>query len=338
MPNPEDSLVQYAPLVRKLALQLLARLPSSVQLDDLVQAGMIGLLDAVRRYQESPDAQFETYATARIRGAMLDELRSQDWLPRSVRSKSRRIETAIQRKEQELMRAPSEGEIAEELGVPLAEYQGMLADAQGVQILHYEDFNTDGDSDSPWAESSAEHADPLDALLAGDLRRALIDAIDGLPEREKLLLSLCYEQGLNLKEIGAVLNVTEARVCQLRAQAPPPASAPASRSKPGPACPPPITWRRWYRRMPWPRGACLPGARPCFPSAAPTVPVPLRGQAPAPSPPPHGRLSPQGDWRLPHPVRAARVSVPAGTCPLPPDSPAHFRTSLFLLKSVANLP
>lgn len=220
MPNPEDSLVQYAPLVRKLALQLLARLPSSVQLDDLVQAGMIGLLDAVRRYQESPDAQFETYATARIRGAMLDELRSQDWLPRSVRSKSRRIETAIQRKEQELMRAPSEGEIAEELGVPLAEYQGMLADAQGVQILHYEDFNTDGDSDSPWAESSAEHADPLDALLAGDLRRALIDAIDGLPEREKLLLSLCYEQGLNLKEIGAVLNVTEARVCQLRAQAP----------------------------------------------------------------------------------------------------------------------
>ena len=221
MPNTEDSLVQYAPLVRKLALQLLARLPASVQLDDLVQAGMIGLLDAIRRYQESPDAQFETYATARIRGAMLDELRSQDWLPRSVRSKSRPIEAAIQHQEQALMRPPTEGEIAAELGVPLAEYRGMLADAQGIQIVHYEDFSREGEaSDSHWQDVPAgEQATPLDTLLAGDLRRALIAAIEALPEREKLLMSLCYEQGLNLKEIGAVLNVTEARVCQLRSQA-----------------------------------------------------------------------------------------------------------------------
>lgn len=220
MPNAEESLVQYAPLVRKLALQLLARLPASVQLDDLVQAGMIGLLDAIRRYQENPDAQFETYATARIRGAMLDELRSQDWLPRSVRSKSRRIETAIQRQEQLLMRAPSEAEIAAELGVPLTEYRDMLADAQGIQILHYEDFGRDGESDGQWVDAPAgDQATPLDSLLASDLRRALIEAINALPEREKLLMSLCYEQGLNLKEIGAVLNVTEARVCQLRSQA-----------------------------------------------------------------------------------------------------------------------
>ncbi|ARP94339.1 RNA polymerase sigma factor FliA [Bordetella genomosp. 13] len=220
MPNAEESLVQYAPLVRKLALQLLARLPASVQLDDLVQAGMIGLLDAIRRYQENPDAQFETYATARIRGAMLDELRSQDWLPRSVRSKSRRIETAIQRQEQLLMRAPSEAEIAAELGVPLTEYRDMLADAQGIQILHYEDFGRDGESDGQWIDAPAgDQATPLDSLLASDLRRALIEAINALPEREKLLMSLCYEQGLNLKEIGAVLNVTEARVCQLRSQA-----------------------------------------------------------------------------------------------------------------------
>ncbi|SAI71309.1 RNA polymerase sigma factor for flagellar operon [Bordetella ansorpii] len=220
MLNAEDSLVHYAPLVRKLALQLLARLPASVQLDDLIQAGMIGLLDAVRRYQENPDAQFETYATARIRGAMLDELRSQDWLPRSVRSKSRRIETAIQRQEQLLMRQPSETEIATELGVPLTEYREMLADAQGIQILHYEDFGREGEGDGQWYDAPAgDQATPLDSLLAGDLRRALIQAIDALPEREKLLMSLCYEQGLNLKEIGAVLNVTEARVCQLRSQA-----------------------------------------------------------------------------------------------------------------------
>ncbi|QGB07717.1 RNA polymerase sigma factor FliA [Bordetella holmesii] len=221
MPNAEESLLRYSPLVRKLALQLLARLPASVQLDDLMQAGTIGLLDAVRRYQETPDAQFETYATACIRGAMLDELRSQDWLPRSVRSKSRRIESAIQRQEQRLMRPPTETEIAEELGVPLDEYQSMLSDAQGIQILHYENIDADGESGAGhWQPACVQSSgNPLNALLASDLRASLIQAIERLPEREQLLLSLYYEQGLNLKEIGAVLNVTEARVCQLRSQA-----------------------------------------------------------------------------------------------------------------------
>ncbi|GAB1578961.1 RNA polymerase sigma factor FliA [Bordetella petrii] len=218
MPHADDSLVRYAPLVRRLALQMLARLPASVQLDDLVQAGMIGLLDALRRYQETPDAQFETYATARIRGAMLDELRSQDWLPRSVRSKGKRIEAAIQRKEQELMRPPSDGEIADALEVPLDEYQAMLNDARGIQILHYDELGEPGEPGWHDVPADASHS-PLDALLAADLRRALIEAIETLPEREKLVLSLCYEQGLNLKEIGAVLGVTEARVCQLRTQA-----------------------------------------------------------------------------------------------------------------------
>ena len=218
MPFSDDNLLEYTPLVRKLALQLLARLPASVQLDDLMQAGMIGLLDAMRRYQESPEAQFETYATARIRGSMLDELRAQDWLPRSVRSKSRKIEGAIHKQEQARMRPPSESEVAGELGVSLTEYRDMLNDAHGVQILHYEDFNREGEDG--WHDAPAgEQATPLDTLLAGDLRQALIDAITALPEREKLLMSLCYEQCLNLKEIGVVLNVTEARVCQLRSQA-----------------------------------------------------------------------------------------------------------------------
>ena len=225
MPHADDSLVDYAPLVRKLALQLLARLPASVELDDLIQAGMIGLLDAARRYQETADAQFETYATTRIRGAMLDELRGQDWLPRSVRAKARKIEQAIQQLEQRLMRAPSEAEIAQQLDIGLGEYQTLLHDAQGVQIVHYEDFAADSDAGGGLADWSSALAhgsadgNPLDSLLAGDFRQALIHAIDALPEREKLLLSLCYEQGLNLKEIGAIMNVTEARVCQLRSQA-----------------------------------------------------------------------------------------------------------------------
>ncbi|GAB1848011.1 RNA polymerase sigma factor FliA [Achromobacter xylosoxidans] len=220
-------MVEYAPLVRKLALQLLARLPASVELDDLIQAGMIGLLDAVRRYQETADAQFETYATTRIRGAMLDELRGQDWLPRSVRAKARKIEQAIQSLEQRLMRAPTEAEIAQQMEIPLNEYQTLLHDAQGVQIVHYEDFATEPDTGSGSGQSDwtatlnhgAASGNPLDSLLAGDFRQALIHAIDSLPDREKLLLSLFYEQGLNLKQIGAIMNVTEARVCQLRSQA-----------------------------------------------------------------------------------------------------------------------
>ncbi|OZI60285.1 RNA polymerase sigma factor FliA [Bordetella genomosp. 11] len=225
MSPSEDRLAEYAPLVRKLALQLLARLPASVELDDLIQAGMIGLLDAARRYQEVADAQFETYATARIRGAMLDELRNQDWLPRSVRSKAKRIDQAVAQLTQQLMRPPSEAEIAAHLDLPLAEYHQLLYDAQGAQIVHYEDFGSENGADArdgDWAAGAAESgtcANPLDSLLASDFRQALAQAIDALPDREKLLLSLCYEQGLNLKEVGAVMGVTEARICQLRSQA-----------------------------------------------------------------------------------------------------------------------
>jgi RNA polymerase sigma factor for flagellar operon FliA len=225
MPLSEDRLAEYAPLVRKLALQLLARLPASVELDDLIQAGMIGLLDAARRYQEVADAQFETYATARIRGAMLDELRNQDWLPRSVRSKAKRIDQAVSQLSQKLMRPPTETEIAGHLDIPLPDYHQLLYDAQGAQIVHYEDFGSENGAegrDADWAGGASESGstgNPLDSLLAGDFRQALVAAIEGLPDREKLLLSLCYEQGLNLKEVGAVMGVTEARVCQLRSQA-----------------------------------------------------------------------------------------------------------------------
>ena len=230
MLRSENELVgQYAPLVRRVALQLASRLPASVELDDLIQAGMIGLLDAVRRYQENPDAQFETYATTRIRGAMLDELRSQDWLPRSVRSKSRQLEQVIHKLSQSLLRAPTEREIAHAMGLPLSDYQQLLEEARGAQVVHYEDLTHNIDeaasysSEVSWAGDDAAAVslcdNPLNKLLSDGLREALMQAIESLPEREKLLLALQFDQDLNQKEIAAVMGVTEGRVSQLRSQA-----------------------------------------------------------------------------------------------------------------------
>jgi len=221
----QDAMVtRHAPMVRRLALRLLARLPPSVELDDLIQAGMMGLLDAVRRYREVPTAQFETYATQRVRGAMLDELRGNDWIPRGVRERSRRIEQAVHALGNRLARAPTEIEIAQEMGVSLGEYHTLLQESHGSQLLYLDDLGGDpeqflaheSDTDPIYVQ---ETDDPLAALMAKGLRGALTAAIEKLPEREKLLLSLYYEQGLNLKEIGLVLNVGEARVCQLRSQA-----------------------------------------------------------------------------------------------------------------------
>ncbi|MGE4339063.1 MAG: RNA polymerase sigma factor FliA [Pigmentiphaga sp.] len=223
--NQHDALmVQHAPLVRRLALRLAGRLPANVELDDLIQAGMMGLLDAVKRYREVATAQFETYATQRIRGAMLDELRRMDWMPRGVRERSRRLEEAVHAASQQLGRQPAESEIAAVLELSLDEYQALLHDAHGAQLLYLDDLG--GDPDAFLAAEAATEPlqvsatdDPLAALLAKGLRDTLIIAIEQLPEREKLLLSLYYEQGLNLKEIGLVLEVTEARVSQLRSQA-----------------------------------------------------------------------------------------------------------------------
>jgi RNA polymerase sigma factor for flagellar operon FliA len=227
MPSSEDLLIgQYAPLVRRLALQLVAKLPASVELDDLMQAGMMGLLDAVRRYQQTAEAQFETYAVTRIRGAMLDELRSQDWLPRSVRSKTKNIERAIQTLGHRLMRPASEAEIATEMDIPLEEYQTLLEEARGVQIIHYEDLVRRQDEPGDALEHAVGDAgenqqwvNPLSRLVSQNLRVALVDAIKALPEREQLLLSLQFEQDLNQKEISVVLGISEGRVSQLRSQA-----------------------------------------------------------------------------------------------------------------------
>ncbi|NEX62669.1 RNA polymerase sigma factor FliA [Noviherbaspirillum galbum] len=213
-------LQEHAPLVKRLAHQMMAKLPPSVDVDDLIQAGMIGLLDAVNRYEDNHGAQFETYAVQRIRGAMLDELRSSDWLPRSIRQNMRKIESAMSQLQQRLGRAPKETEIAKELKVSLTDYQEMLNDGVGHQLVYYEDFHDKDQSDHFLDRYCVDiGGDPLQSLVNGGFRQAVIHAIEALPEREKILMGLYYEQEMNLKEIGAVLGVTESRVCQLHSQA-----------------------------------------------------------------------------------------------------------------------
>ena len=209
----------YAPLVKRIAYHLMARLPSSVQVDDIIQNGMLGLLDAIKRYEEGLGAQFETYAVQRIRGAMLDGLRDNDWLPRSLRRDMRRIESAVSMLEQRYGRQPAEKELAESLGMSLAEYQKTLQDARGCQLVYFEDFS-DGDEETYLERNIAgKDADPLENLLNKDMRETLVRSIEDLPEREKTVMGLYYERDLNLREIGEILGVTESRVCQLHSQA-----------------------------------------------------------------------------------------------------------------------
>lgn len=213
-------LTEHAPLVKRLAHQLKAKLPPSVEVDDLIQAGMIGLLDAVGRYEETHGAQFETYAVQRIRGAMLDELRSSDWLPRSMRQNMRKIEVAMNSLQQRLGRPPLETEVAAHLKLSLADYQELLTEGGGHQLIYYEDFH-DGEGNEHFLDRYCAElsSDPLQSLMNTGFREAVIHAITALPEREKILMGLYYEQEMNLREIGAVMNVSESRVCQLHSQA-----------------------------------------------------------------------------------------------------------------------
>ena len=217
--DKDQCLREYAHLVKRLAHQMMVKLPYSVQIDDIIQAGMMGLLDAASRYDEFHGAQFETYATQRIRGAMLDELRAADWLPRSLRRDMRRIEIAISRMQQKLGRSPNETEIAEELEVPLTEYQQMLQESRGAQLVYYEDFHGEDHDDFFERFEFGNDDDPMDLLANERFRAELVYAIEILPERERMLMGMIYEQEMNLREIGEVLGVSESRVSQLHSQA-----------------------------------------------------------------------------------------------------------------------
>ena len=210
---------QYSPLVRRLAHQMIAKLPANIEIDDLIQVGLIGLTDALSRFDIGQGVQFETFATQRIRGAMLDELRGGDWMSRGTRRQQRTIEAAVHKLEQKLGRAPVESEIAAEMGITLLDYQELLGKVRGTQLVYLEDMSGDeGDDDFLDRHVADDSNNPVALLQDHRMRQALVAAIKNLPEREQFVMSMYYEQDMNLKEIAAVLKVTESRICQLHSQ------------------------------------------------------------------------------------------------------------------------
>lgn len=213
---------EYAPLIKYIAQKIAVRLPSNIELDDLISAGVIGLMDAIDKYDPTRDNKFKTYAEFRIRGAILDELRAQDWVPRSIRDKAKLLDKTMVQLEAELGRSPSDEEVAKALKVSIDEFHDMVNQVRPVSLLSIDDAqtfsNTDKKSILNILEGSAVH-NPFNQLNVKAVKEIVAKAIEELPERQRLVLSLYYYEDLNLKEIGEVLRVTESRVSQLHAQA-----------------------------------------------------------------------------------------------------------------------
>jgi RNA polymerase sigma factor FliA len=214
--NQRDFLEKYSVLVKRIAHHLVGRLPPSVQVEDLIQAGMIGLLEAQKNYDGSKGASFETYAGIRIRGAMLDDMRRGDWVPRSVHRYNREISQAVAALEGELNRVPSDAEVASYMGISLDQYHGALNDINSSRIVGIDDLGVSDDSISSFGDDGEDS--PFKGVADESFRKALVESIKSLPEREALVLSLYYDEELNLKEIGEVLGVSESRVSQILTQ------------------------------------------------------------------------------------------------------------------------
>ncbi len=224
--NAQDDLVtRHASLVKRIAYHLMNRLPPSVQVEDLIQAGMIGLLEAGANYDASQGASFETYAGIRIRGAMLDEIRRSDWTPRSVHRKAREVARVMREIEHAEGRDARDVEVAEALDMSLEEYHQILADASGARIFSYDELCEfsevvpGGVDEGMRQQRNGLFDGPLKGLEKSHFQEALTEAIAGLPERERLVIALYYDEELNLREIGQVLGVSESRVCQIHSQA-----------------------------------------------------------------------------------------------------------------------
>mgnify|MGYP001823526746 FL=1 len=220
--NFDDLVNKHAGLVKRIAYHLMNRLPPSVQSEDLIQAGMMGMLESGKNYDSNQGASFETYAGIRNRGAMLDEIRRSDWTPRSVHRKARMVADAMREIENSEGRDARDVEVAETLNISLDEYHSILKDASGSRIFSFDELVALGEvgaSQDDHASLSSDTQSPIDGLERDDFKKALAHAISGLPERERLVVALYYDEELNLREIGQVLGVSESRVCQIHSQA-----------------------------------------------------------------------------------------------------------------------
>ncbi len=217
----EELILHYAPVVRRVVGRMMMTLPATLDMDDLLSYGSIGLIDAVEKFDPNRGIKFETYAVSRIRGTIYDELRALDWIPRSIRQKAKELERAYSELEHSLGRSVSDEEIAEHMGKSPAEIASLLDDVNRTSLISLDDFvMKDGESTSivDRIEDKNQPA-ALDSLLEGEMVRKLSDAIEMLPEREKTLISLYYYEKLTLKEIGKILAITESRVCQIHTRA-----------------------------------------------------------------------------------------------------------------------
>ncbi len=219
----DDLILNYSPLVKYVAGRLASSLPQTVDTADLISYGVFGLIDAIEKYDMTRSIKFETYAIARIKGAIIDELRALDWVPRSVRSRAREIENAYVELENELKRVPSDEEVSSRMGITVKEYQDILTKLSYTSVVSFEELWVGGereDGQSAVASIKDEKAeDPVAIFESAEIKTILADAIDKLPEREKTVIALYYYEGLTLKEIGEVLGVTESRVSQLHTKA-----------------------------------------------------------------------------------------------------------------------
>jgi RNA polymerase sigma factor for flagellar operon FliA len=222
-PQQRDKLImEYAPLIKFIAQKIAIRLPSNIELDDLISSGVIGLMDAIEKYDPSRDNKFKTYAEFRIRGAILDELRSQDWVPRSVRDKAKLLDRTVIELEAEFGRTPADEEVAERLDISMEEFYDLVNQVKPVSVLSIDEQQTFSNVDKKSILNLLDGCklnNPYSQLNMKTIKKTIMLSIEDLPERQRLVLSLYYYEDLNLKEIGKVLRVTESRVSQLHAQA-----------------------------------------------------------------------------------------------------------------------
>ena len=216
----EQIVLEHTPLIRYIVNRIAVRLPSHIDLDDLHNTGVIGLMDAIEKYDPDKNCKFKTYAEFRIKGAILDQLRSLDWVPRSVRQKGRRLERAYGEVEQRLGRSATEDEVADSLGLQLDKLQELVNQVRGISLVNLEEIRNggqEGDRTGSYADvvEDVNAENPYSTLKLQEMKQIVADTIATLPEKERLVISLYYYEDLNMKEIGNILGITESRVCQI---------------------------------------------------------------------------------------------------------------------------